>query len=515
MGGFHRRAVRLALTWIVELLMALPGIVVLLAARAAIGPSLIAAMLVLGVLAAPAFFRVVAASVAALREELFVDAARVNGLSDRRILWRHILPLVRGPILIQAAMVGAVAISIQAGLDFLGLGDPTVPTWGTMLSDAFTTMGQHPLPVLWPSLMIALVCLSLALLANALRDEFGLGGRAGALASAEPSIVPENDGADPASPAEPAGPAGPADPADLADRAPAPVTGDPDPADTLLTIRGLRVGYQAGATVRDVVHGVDLTIRRGEIHGLVGESGAGKTQTAFALLGLLGHGGRVTGGTVEFDGTELTEAAEHDLVKLRGVRIGYIPQEPGVNLSPTATVGSQLCEPLRVRLGLSRAEARDRVLALLRRVGLTDPERVFASYPHQISGGMAQRVLIAGAVSCDPELLVADEPTTALDVTVQAEVLDLLRDLQAERAMTVVLVTHNLGVVADLCDRVSVMRHGRLVETGPVADVFGAPRAPYTRELLAAVLDDAPVRGPLDPVAPAGGRPTTEIGGTV
>ncbi|MGW0672276.1 dipeptide/oligopeptide/nickel ABC transporter permease/ATP-binding protein [Streptomyces sp. NPDC002746] len=470
-AGYYGRRAAMFLNWGVELVMALPGIVVLLAVRAVTGPSMTWSMFVLGVLAAPAFYRVVAGSVASVRTELFVDAARVSGLTGTRILWRHVLPLVRGQVLIQAAMVAAVAISIQAGLDFLGLGDPSTATWGNVLSSAFATIGQLPTQVLWPSLVIGLVCVSLALLANALRDELGLGG---ARTEAEPAAV------------EAGGTEAP------------PVSGDPSGPDALLTVRGLKVGYrQESGRMHEVVHGVDLTVRRGEVHGLVGESGAGKTQTAFALMGLLGGHGSVTAGSVLLEDRELARLPEREMAALRGTRIGYVPQEPGVNLSPTATVGSQLCEPLRLRLGLSRAQAREKVLGLLARVGLPDPQRVFDSYPHQISGGMAQRVLIAGAVACDPDLLIADEPTTALDVTVQAEVLDLLRSLREEREMTVVLVTHNLGVVADLCDRVSVMRHGRVVETGPVREVFDAPRAAYTRDLLDCVLDDAEAREPL------------------
>ena len=168
------------------------------------------------------------------------------------------------------------------------------------------------------------------------------------------------------------------------------------------------------------------------------------------------------------------------------------------NLDSSFTIGSQLVEPMRVCLGLSKKEATAKALKLLERVGIPNPKRTFAAYPHEVSGGMAQRVLIAGAVSCDPDLLIADEPTTALDVTVQAEVLDLLRELQAEFNMGVVLVTHNFGVVADLCDRVSVMRDGRVIETGPVRSIFKHAKHPYTQSLLAAILEDGEARGDLD-----------------
>ncbi len=182
------------------------------------------------------------------------------------------------------------------------------------------------------------------------------------------------------------------------------------------------------------------------------------------------------------------------MTRLRGSKIAYIPQEPMSNLDPSFTIGSQLIEPMRVSLGIGKSEAKERAIALLARVGIPEPERTFAAYPHEVSGGMAQRVLIAGAISCNPDLLIADEPTTALDVTVQAEVLDLLRDLQKELDMGVLLVTHNFGVVADLCDRVSVMRDGRIVETGPARSIFADPRHEYTKALFDAILEDSKPR---------------------
>jgi len=258
------------------------------------------------------------------------------------------------------------------------------------------------------------------------------------------------------------------------------------------------VGYdQPDGSVRTVVEDVSLTVRRGEVHGLIGESGSGKTQTAFSILRLLPAGGRIASGAIEFEGKDLAALSEREMTAVRGRKIAYIPQEPMSNLDPSFTIGHQLTEPMRVVLGIDKAEARERALALLARVGIPDPPRTFAAYPYQISGGMAQRVLIAGAVSCDPDLLIADEPTTALDVTVQAEVLDLLRDLQAELGMGVLLVTHNFGVVADLCDRVSVMQNGRIVETGPARSIFAGPQHPYTQSLFDAILEDGAARGPL------------------
>jgi peptide/nickel transport system permease protein len=215
----------------------------------------------------------------------------------------------------------------------------------------------------------------------------------------------------------------------------------------------------------------------------VGESGSGKSQIAFSILGILPREALVLSGNVLLDGEDLM-ADPAALAAARGRRIGYVPQEPMSNLDPSFTIGSQLVRGLRVARGMSKPEARARVTELLVRVGITDPERVMRLYPHEISGGMAQRVLICGAVASDPDIIVADEPTTALDVTVQAEVLELLRELSEERGLAMVLVTHNLGVVADLCHTVSVMKDGVIVERADVDEIFASPRERYTQELL-------------------------------
>ena len=229
--------------------------------------------------------------------------------------------------------------------------------------------------------------------------------------------------------------------------------------------------------------GVNLTVRRGEIHGLVGESGSGKSQVAFSTLGILPKEAVILGGRVEFNGQDLL-ASPKAMQNARGRKIAYIPQEPMSNLDPTFTVGQQLTYRLRAVKKMSRAAARTQLVALLGRVGIKNAEHVFDLYPHQVSGGMAQRILIAGALSGDPDLIIADEPTTALDVTVQGEVLDLLRDLRSERNLGMIFVTHNFGVVADICDRVSVMRNGVIVETNTADEVFENPQHEYTRMLL-------------------------------
>jgi len=465
-AGYFGRWLETVGSGLSSLLMTLPGIVVLLAARSVLGSSLWVAMSILGVLVFPAFYRLVLTAVEGVKHELYVDAARVSGVSDTRIVLRHILTVVRAPVIIQAAIVMGIAVAVQAGLDFLGFGDRNVPTWGAILNDAFTNIYARPALLLWPVLVIGLTAIALALLANALRDELERSG--GPAATSGEGAVEETA---------------------------AVVHAGDAVGDELLTVERLSVGYdQADGTAKRVVRDVSLVVRRGQVHGLIGESGSGKTQTAWSVLRLLPPGGRILSGEIRLDGVDLATASGSAMTALRGRRIGYVPQEPMSNLDPAFTVGSQLVEPMRAALGLGRDEARRRALDWLDRVGIPDPERTFGSYPHELSGGMAQRVLIAGAVSCEPALVIADEPTTALDVTVQAEILDLLRTLQTELGLAILIVTHNLGVVADLCDQVSVMQAGRIVETGPVRSVFGSARHPYTVALLDAMLDDAEPR---------------------
>jgi len=461
-SGFYRGGFDATVSWLVSLVMAVPAIIVLLVVMAMVSQNVFVAMVVLGVIFWPAVYRLIRASVTSVREELYVDAARVSGLGDARIMRRHILPVVQAPSIIQAAQIFEVAIGIQAGLAFLGLGSASQASWGAMLNDAFTNIYTKPILLLWPGLAIGLTVVSLGLLGNALRDT--VGGRSSPRTSSS-----RTPAAEPAAAPPPAG-------------------------DDLLSVVNLRVCYPREGREVAVVDGVSLTVRRGEILGLVGESGSGKTQTAFALLGLMPALATLTADGLAFDGQDLRGLGRAARNSYRGRRIGYVPQEPMSNLDPSFRIGSQLVEPIRQHLKLSAREARERALGLLDRVGIADPARVFAAYPHQISGGMAQRVLIAGAVSCDPDLLIADEPTTALDVTVQAEVLDLMRSLQRERQMGMILVTHDLGVVADLCDRVAVMQTGQIIETAPAAQLFADPQHSYTRMLLDSTLEGAKPR---------------------
>jgi len=256
----------------------------------------------------------------------------------------------------------------------------------------------------------------------------------------------------------------------------------------VLDIRNLRVEYPlANGTLLVAVNDVDLTIQPGEIHALVGESGAGKTTVGNALMGLLQAPGRIASGSITIDGKPIDIRTGRTAGIVPGRDVGAIFQDPMTSLNPLFTVESQLCEGMLTHLKIGRREARARALELMKAVSIPEPERRLGSYPHQLSGGQRQRVVIATALACGPRLIVADEPTTALDVSVQAQILKLIRDLADERRVGVLLVTHNMGVVAEIADRVTIMQNGCLVESGLARDVLTAPKAPYARTLIAAV----------------------------
>jgi peptide/nickel transport system ATP-binding protein len=263
----------------------------------------------------------------------------------------------------------------------------------------------------------------------------------------------------------------------------------PRPSGTgpLLQVNGLRTSFYTRDGIVHAVDGIDFRVERGEIMGLVGESGCGKSVTSLSIMGLVAGSGRVEAGEVLFDGRDLLKLKPDEMRKLRGDRLSMIFQQPQSSLNPVQDVGSQIGEVLELHRGMKKGPARQRALALLKMVGIPDPERRLKSFPHEMSGGMAQRVMIAMALACEPELLIADEPTTALDVTIQAQILDLIRNLRDQMGTSVILITHDLGVVAEMCDRVAVMYAGEIVEQTDVTTLFRTPRHPYTRGLIASI----------------------------
>ena len=472
LGGYFGGRIRGAIEWLFNLIMTFPGILLLIVLMPLTKGDFRVTMAIFGVFLAPGIYRIVRNVTVGVRSELYVDAARVAGLSTARILFRHVMPVVRGPVIIATAFIMGSAIGVQSGLAFLGVGSTEVPSFGSMIASGFLNLYVHPIHFVWPAIMLGAMTASLVLLGNALRD---------ALEGTRPkptkvtATLKRSDG-----------------------RATDTTTTSEDSAasDVLIEIDDLRLAYPRpdGEEMKTVLHGVSLVLRPGETLGLVGESGSGKSQTAFSILGLLPGEAQVLSGSIRVNGREVIGLREKEMRGLRGREIAYIPQEPMSNLDPSFTVGAQLVEGIRSSTGLSRSAAKARALELLAHVGIPDPKRTFASYSYQISGGMAQRVLIAGAIASKPRVLIADEPTTALDVTIQAEILDLLRNLQEEMGMAILLVTHNFGVVADMCDRIAVMRDGQIVEEGESLSVFRDPQHEYTRGLLASILDETTVR---------------------
>jgi peptide/nickel transport system permease protein len=454
-GYFGGRLDR-AVMWLADVAFAIPGIVVVLMVLSVFRHSMLAAMITFGVLVSPALMRVVRAAVLPVKQELYISAARAAGLSHGYILGRHVLPRVSGPIVVQASLLAALALLVQSGLSFLGLlVKAPAPSWGGMVQDGVSVIVQQPSLIWPPGIVIALTILALGLLGDAVRDAMtetwsapARRARRGAGASA--AVAPVDPGA-------------------------------------LLSIRGLKVAFRSprGDEVR-VVDDVSFDIGPGETVGVVGESGCGKSATAMAIIGLLPHTGRIEEGTIVFDGRDLTSLPEHELHRIRGREIGLVSQEPMISFNPALRVGAQLAEVVRRHHGVSRTAAKVRVLELLRQVHLPSPESVARRYPHELSGGMAQRVAIARALAGEPKLVIADEPTTALDVTVQAEILELLRELQRERGMAMLLITHDWGVVADICERAVVLYAGQVVERAPLVPMFRQPLHPYTKALLAA-----------------------------
>jgi peptide/nickel transport system permease protein len=468
-GLLDRIVVRFA-----DLVLAVPGIVVLLMVVAVFPGNDIATMVALGVIGSPTLLRIVRGSTLAIRGELYVKAAQLSGLGTLAILRRHVLPRIAGPIIVQTSLFCATALLAESGLSFLGLTRPDTrgPSWGNMVGEASNAMSRDPWLLVPTGGALMLTVMAFGLVGDAVRDAtMGRGGSTALLPQrlrrrhADESVEP-------------------------------PATAAPP----VLSVRGLTVTLGGATVVRDVT----FDVAAGEAVGIVGESGCGKTVTARALLGVLPVGGVVTAGSVVFDGRDLAALGEKQLNRVRGAGIAFISQDPASSLDPTFTIGSQLREVIRRHHPQPRRKAQSEAERLLRLVRLPDPVGVLRRRPGELSGGMAQRVCIAMALAARPKLLVADEPTTALDVTVQAEILALLRDLQHRFGMAVLLITHDFGVLADECERAVVMYAGEVVETATVDELYTRPRHPYTAALLAA-----------NPHLARTGQPLPSIRGTV
>ena len=458
-GGFLGRLAELLAVRSMDVVLCFPPLLLALLMVTLLGPGALTLIPVLALLYLPGFVRVVYAGVLSVRAQDYVEAMRALGAGRLRIMLVTILPNVGGPILVQLSLSAASAVVLESGLSFLGLGVvPPSPSWGLMIGAARSTMVQAPLLLLWPCLALGITIFALNALCDALRDAFDPHGRIAAARGWRALLAPLPVGRRASS--------------------------------AVLELRELTLQIGATAGSARPVRKVSLAVGRGETLALIGESGSGKSLTGLATMGLLPAGVQVSGGAAFFDGGDLLRLDEGALRRLRGGRIAMVFQDPLSSLNPVHRVGRQISEALRAHRPLSARAAWRQSVALLRRVGMPDPERRARAFPHELSGGMRQRVMIAIAIANDPVLLIADEPTTALDVTVQAQMLELLADLQRERGIALIFITHNLPVVAEIADRVAVMYAGEVVEDGPASKVLADPRHPYTAALLASAPRD-------------------------
>ncbi|MCP2263395.1 dipeptide ABC transporter ATP-binding protein [Promicromonospora thailandica] len=466
-GTGHRRPATVLMRGS-DILLAFPGLLLAIVLGAVYGAGTTTAMVALGIGSIPAFARVARSGTLQVVRSDYVLAARAANRGELAIARRHVLPNIAGTVLVQCSVNFAIAVLAEAGLSFLGLGTPPpTPSWGRMLQESQQFLGVADHLAIVPGIAIAVAVLGFNLLGDGLRDVLDprLADVAADRAEATAGGAAPDPAPDPASDPAP-------DPA-----ADATATGTA-PA---LELRDLGVRTRSG---RELLSGVSLDVAPGERVGLIGESGSGKTMTALAALGLLPDGVTATGhvGLAGVPGN-LLDRGERDLARLRGRDVSMVFQEPMTALNPLVRVGRQVAETMTLH-GTGRRAARARATALLAEVGL--PDGAARRYPHELSGGQRQRVVLAMALADDPSVLVADEPTTALDVTVQRQVLDLMLRLVRERGAGLLFITHDLAVVSEVCERVVVLLDGVVVEEGPVTEVFAHPRHPYTRRLLAA-----------------------------
>ena len=456
-SGYAGGRVDNAIQRVMDALFAFPPLVLALAVRALLGPTFRNLVFAIAIVFVPSFVRLLRGQVLAVREETYIEAAQSVGAGSPRIVSRHILPNVASPLIIQVALSIGFALLALAGLSFLGFGiPPPAPTWGGMLRRSFAFVLDAPYQVLIAGGAITVTVLAYNLVGDGLRDALGreqpvvstFGGRLRARATSRR----RDDAADTSRP--------------------------------LLEVSDLSIEFAHGDGWLRVVDGVGFSVDAGETLGLVGESGCGKTVSSLAVVGLLPQRTARVAGSVRLQGRELVGLSPAAMRAVRGRDVSMIFQDPTASLNPAFTVGDQITEAVRSHRSISRRAAWVEAVELLDRVGIPSPGARAKSYPHELSGGMRQRAMIAMALSSDPQVLVADEPTTALDVTIQAQILELISSLQDEMDMAVLFVTHDLGVVTEICDRVAVMYAGEIVETAGVDGLFERPTHPYTEALI-------------------------------
>ncbi|WP_439617340.1 dipeptide/oligopeptide/nickel ABC transporter permease/ATP-binding protein [Shinella sp.] len=445
----------------IDMLMAFPYILLALAIVAALGPGLMNALYAIAVVNIPFFARNVRGVTLGYVHREFVDAARLSGKGNLSIILTEVLPNVLPVIIITMSTTAGWMILETAGLSFLGLGaQPPQADLGSMLGEGRAQLFTAPHVSIVPGVMIFFIVISLNVLGDGVRDVLDPRLRSGALARPGPVTEVASGRAMPANAV----------------------------ADAALSIAGLETGFRRGGGVVPAVCGVSLHVKPGECLGLIGESGSGKSVTALSVMGLVASPpGLICNGAVYLGNEDVLAMPETRLIASRGSRVAYVFQDPLTTLHPMYPVGRQVEEAIAAHQSIGAAACRERAVALLDKVGIPEARERAKHYPHQLSGGQRQRVGIAMALANDPDVIVADEPTTALDVTVQARILELLRDLQRERGMALLFITHDFGVVSEICDRVAVMKDGEIVETGETRAVLANPQHAYTKRLIACV----------------------------
>jgi peptide/nickel transport system permease protein len=459
--------------------MAFPPLVLALAVVAVLGSNVNDISLALALVFSPGFARFIRGQTLAVKEESFVEASTAIGSPSVRIVVVRILPNVMTGLVVGIAIALGSALLAESGLSFLGLGPPPpAASWGSMLKEAYDIdLFTHPWSLVPAGLAITLTVLSFNTIGDALRDTLaGSVRRTGRRTSRQRGITAVDRRL--------------SEEAVNGAHAPAPISMAQTSAvvpGPVLEIRDLTIEFDGASGPARVVDRVSFDVAPGQIVGLVGESGCGKTVTSLAILRLLpSPPARIVSGSIRFDGRDTLTMGFDELRRIRGRDIAMVFQDPLASLDPSFTVGYQLVEAVRLHEKISRKAARDRAARLLESVHIPDPVRRLSAYPHQLSGGMRQRVMIAMALSCSPRLLIADEPTTSLDVTVQAQIVELLHELREKEGLAVLFVTHDLALISELSDEIVVMYAGQVVEQAPTTELFAHPLQPYTAALLAA-----------------------------
>jgi peptide/nickel transport system ATP-binding protein/peptide/nickel transport system permease protein len=467
----------------INIAVAFPGILLALFFAVIFGVGATGAVLAIGLAGAPAFGRLTQTLVASVAARDYVAAASVAGVGRFRSLFRHVLPNISEPLVVNATISAGAALLAFAGLSFLGLGvQQPQYDWGRLLFDGISSLYVNPWAALAPGIAVIIAGLAFNLFGESIAKALGVGVVAGI--PELPSVAAHLD-----------------DVAPVEDAGPAP----DDSSDVVLDVRDLKVTFSGPYGPIRPVRGVTFAVRRGEAVGVVGESGSGKSLTALAISRLVDDSGRVEATRLDLLGSDLRAADTKAQRQLLGTSLAMVFQDPMTSFNPTRRMGGQLAESARYHQGLSRKAALARAIDRLRAVRISNPEARAHQYPHEFSGGMRQRAMIGMGLMGSPALIVADEPTTALDVTVQQQVLDLLADIRATEDVALVLISHDVSVVGEVCDRVLVMYAGRIVEDLPAAELHTGARHPYTRALVAAVPDMAT---DLDqPLAVIPGRP--------